>query len=63
MICIDDEYNLPVITDCTDIINGHVYGHRSIANVESKKLPELVRRFMEDAYLCIYIDTEGTMYQ
>ena len=63
LICADDECNLPHVTDCTELLTSHVYGHKSIANVESKKLPELVRRFIKDAYLCIYIDTEGTMYQ
>lgn len=63
MICADDERNLPQVTDCTGLLNNHVYGQKSIANTESKKLPELVRRFVEDAYLCIYIDREGTMYQ
>ena len=63
MICADDERNLPQVIDCTELLNNHVYGQKSIANAESKKLPELVRRFVEDAYLCIYIDKEGTMYQ
>ena len=63
MIGVDDERNLPEVTDCTEPLNSHVYGHKSIVNIESKKLPDLVRRFVEDAYLCIYVDAEGTMYQ
>ena len=63
LVFADDEYNLPKVADCTELLKNHVYGYDSIGSEESKKLPELVRRFVEDAYLCIYIDREGTMYQ
>ena len=63
LIYVDNGYNLPKVTHCTDYLQEFVYGKRDISNVPSKNLPELVRRFVQDAYLCIYIDHDGVMYQ
>ena len=62
-INIDDGYNLPKVTHCTDELQEFVYGKKDIGNIPSKDLPQLVRRFVEDVYLCIYIDRDGVMYQ
>ena len=52
------------MTRCTDQLQEYVYsGGKDIGNIPSKTLPEFVRRFVEDAYLCIYIDHDGVMYQ
>ena len=59
----DNGYNLPKVTHCTNELQKFVYGMKDIGNIPSKDLPELVRRFVEDAYLCIYIDHDGVMYQ
>ena len=59
----DNGYNLPKVTHCTPLLQEFVYGEKDIGNISSKNLPELVRRFVEDAYLCIYIDYDGVMYQ
>ena len=58
---IDSGYNLPKVTHCTDQLQEFVYGDKDIGNIPTKDLPELVRQFMEDAYLCIYIDQDGVM--
>ena len=59
----DNGYNLPKVTHCTDQLQEYVYCKKDISKIPSKNLPELVRRFVEDAYLCIYIDYDGVMYQ
>ena len=59
---IDNGYNLPKVTHCTNELQEYVYGRMDIGQFPSKELPELVRRFVEDAYLCIYIDRDGVMY-
>ena len=63
LLIIDNGYYLPKVTHCTDQLQEFVYGKKDIGNIPSKKLPELVRRFLEDVYLCIYIDRDGVMYQ
>ena len=64
MFCIiDNGYNLPRVTHCTYYFQEFVYGKKDIGRIPSKDLPELVRRFVEDAYLCIYVDHDGVMYQ
>ena len=59
----DSGYNLPKVTVCTQFLQEYVYGDKDISGVPSKNLPELVRRFVEDVYMCIYIDHDGVMYQ
>ena len=52
---IDNGYNLPKVVHCTDQLQKFVYSKKDISKIPlSKNLPELVRRFVEDAYLCIY---------
>ena len=62
---IDNGYNIPKVTHCTGILEEYVYGEnkRDICRILSRELPELVRRYVEDAYLCIYVDHDGVMYQ
>ena len=57
----DNGYNLPKVTRCTDQLKTFVYDKKDTDKVSSKQLPELARRFVEDAYLCIYIDPSGIM--
>ena len=59
---LDDEYNLPRVTNCTDEINEWVYGGKDISKLPSKELPELVRRYVGDPYLCIYTEFGGNLY-
>ena len=58
----DNGYNLPKVTNCTNQLQEYVYGKKDIGNIPSRSLPELVRWFVEDVYLCIYIDHDGVMY-
>ena len=51
------------MTHCTDQLQEFVYGDKDIGNIPTKDLPELVRQFVEDAYLCICIDQDGVMYR
>jgi len=55
---VDNGYNLPKVTVCTQLLQEYVYGKKSISELSSKSLPELVRRFIEDAYMCIYVESD-----
>ena len=58
----DDVHNIPCVTQCTQQLNEWVYGTKDLTNYTSKELPQLVRRFVEDGYLCIYAYQDGIMY-
>ena len=62
MLFTDDVHNVPCVTQCTQELNEWVYGAKDLTNYTSKELPQLVRRFVEDGYLCIYVDQDGIMY-
>ena len=52
----DDQYNIPKGVDCTEELNDWVYsGIQRLQSTPYKELPELVRRFTHDIYLCVYI--------
>ena len=56
-----DKYNIPHCTDCTQEINGWVYLHpEKLLSTELK--PELVRRFTQDVYMCVYVSQFADMY-
>ena len=55
----DTGYNLPKVTLCTEPLKKFVYGKKDIGKVPSKQLPDLARRFVQDAYLCIYVEHDG----
>ena len=55
-------YNIPEVRECTDHLRRDVYGNRDLANTPMNKLDELARRFVRDAYLCIYADPQEVMY-
>ena len=59
---IDSGYNLPKVTHCTSLLQEFVYGKKDIGNIPSESLPELVRQFLEDAYLCVYTNHDGMMH-
>jgi len=60
---IDNGYNLPKVTVCTQLLQEYVYGKKDITRKPSNNIPDLVRRFVEDVSMCIYIDYDGVMYQ
>lgn len=59
-------YNIPKVVDCTQILNEWVYpsgGDLSrLINTPPRELPEYVRRFTQDVYLCVYIQPDVGMY-
>ena len=59
-------YNIPKAVDCTDVLNEWVYpanGDLSqLLNTPSRELPEYVRHFTQDIYLCVYIQPDMGMY-
>ena len=69
MICssTDDMYNIPKVVDCTDILNEWVYPTNGdltrLLNTPWRELPEYVRRFTQDIYLCVYVQPDVGMYR
>ena len=60
----DDMYNIPKVTDCTHELNEWVYsGDRTrLMSTQPRQLPELVRRFTQDIYMCVYIQPDVALY-
>ena len=58
---LDDKYNIPCCTDCTREINGWVYEH-SEKMLSTELKPELVRRFTQDVYMCVYVVSDADVY-
>ncbi len=59
-----DTYDIPRVTDCTHELNQWVYeGDRErLFNAQPRELPELVRRFTQDIYMCVYVQPDIAMY-
>ena len=59
-------YNIPKVVDCTDVLNEWVYPANGdltrLLNTPPRELPEYVRRFTQDIYLCVYIQPDFAMY-
>lgn len=56
----DDTYSIPKVVDCTRELNEWVYNnkdpnHHRLMNTPTQKVPEYVRRFTRDVYICVYI--------
>lgn len=62
----DDQFNIPKVVECTQLLNEWVYPENrdltKLLNTPSRELPEYVRRFTQDVYLCIYIQPDVGMY-
>ncbi len=65
-VCTDDTYNIPRVTDCTRELNEWVYsdvrGRDKLFSAQPRELPELVRRFTQDVYMCVYVQPDIAMY-
>ena len=50
--------------DCTDQLNGRVYkgNPEKLMAAGYRDIPELVRRFTQDVYMCVYIQPDYRMY-
>ena len=61
----DDMYNIPRVTDVTDLLQKWVYNpayHQRLLNATNKEIPEIVRRFTGDIYMCVYVNPTVNMY-
>ena len=60
------DYNIPKVVDCTDILTEWVYPANGdltrLLNTPPRELPEYVRRFTQDIYLCVYVQPDVAMY-
>ena len=61
---LDDQYNIPRGVDCTAELTEWVYegSHERLMASGPRDLPELVRRFTQDVYMCVYIQPDYGMY-
>lgn len=57
-------YNIPKGVDCTQELNEWVYSgiHQQLLDTPPRVLPEYVRRFTQDIYMCVYISPDAGMY-
>lgn len=57
-ISVDNQYNIPRVTECTVELNEWVYSGdlTKLLSAQPRQLPELVRRFTQDVYMCIYVN-------
>ena len=63
-ICLDDMYNIPKVVECTQELQEWVYSgdHQRLLDTPPRELPEYVRRFTQDVYMCVYIQPDADMY-
>ena len=61
-LILDDLYNIPEVRLCTNELEKEVYKNQQLIETPLNKLSELARRFVRDAYLCIYADPQQIMY-
>jgi ubiquitin thioesterase CYLD len=59
-----DQYNIPRGVDCTAELTEWVYegSPERLMAAGPRDLPELVRRFTQDVYMCVYIQPDYGMY-
>ena len=69
MLCVhylftDDMYNIPCVTEVTKELNEWVYSGNvdRLMNSKSYEIPECVRRFTQDGYMCVYVNPDLEMY-
>ena len=62
---VDDVYNIPRVIDVTGLLKDWVYdashGQR-LKDTPIKQIPEIVRRFTQDIYMCVYVNPDLDMY-
>ena len=61
---IDDMYNIPKVVECTRQLKEWVYSgdHQRLLDTPPRELPEYVRRFTQDIYMCVYVNQDVGMY-
>ena len=58
-------YNIPRVTDVTQELKHWVYNqenHNKLRNANSREVPECVRRFTQDIYMCVYVNPDLDKY-
>ena len=61
----DDMYNIPRVTDVSEELNYWVYNpanHQKLLQASPREIPECVRRFTQDIYMCVYINPDLDRY-
>ena len=60
----DDMYNIPCVTEVTKELNEWVYSGNvdRLMTSKSYEIPECVRRFTQDGYMCVYVNPDLEMY-
>ena len=62
---IDDMYNIPRVTEVSGELNHWVYNpdnHQKLLQTPSREIPECVRRFTQDIYMCVYVNPDLERY-
>ena len=56
-------YNIPCVTEVTQELDEWVYSGdvERLMNSKSWEIPDCVRRFTQDAYMCVYVNSESDM--
>ena len=64
--CIAHDRFIPSVTECSDVLNQWVYpANGDLSRLRStapQDLPECVRRFTQDLYLCVYVNLDLILY-
>lgn len=57
-------YNVPRVTEVTKELQEWVYkgDPERLMNTPSWEIPECVRRFTQDGYMCVYINPDLELY-
>ena len=58
-------YNIPKVVDVTGELQEWIYSCDNLdrlMNTPAKNIPEYVRRFTQDIYMCVYVNTELDLY-
>ena len=63
---IDDMYNVPRVVDVTVGLQEWIYSPTAsedrLMNTPARDVPEYVRRFTQDIYMCVYVNPDLDMY-
>ena len=59
-------YNVPKVVDVTDELQDWIYSPTAsedrLMNTPARDIPEYVRRFTQDIYMCVYVNPDLDMY-
>ena len=58
-------YNIPRVVDVTQDLQDWVYNpdnRQKLKDSPAKSIPEYVRRFTQDIYMCVYVNTDLDLY-